>query len=538
MAKIFFAGAEKYSVIKDLIEYGVENVLFSYFYILKRQGEWPKIRELLDKYPKTNVFLDSGAFTFLNDQSKSLPPPEKYFDTYLKFVDENKRYFEYVCELDIDYIWSQEILDKRREELFSTGANIVVSWHRERGMDRWRDYLDDPRIKHLAMGSDTNDDHWQQARMVNMALAAGKGTHGFAMTKLQTTLKYVKFATVDSTTWTSGERYGDIYIFEHNKWTLIGSQSKHERRKHVQYWKKIGCDPTKIIEDDPKEVRKANIIAWSRMSKRVEIIHKHRRTKEVYDRETGEVLDNDTNTREVGVEGMAKNVIVKDGRIYIKKNTFRGVSDGDLANTVSKMAAPATETPPAPLPVPQPVVSAQPALPDSAPLLNRDGSIAAPFKYEEQGFGFLPVMPKFSCSTCSLSADCPKYQEGYVCYFTDKFSGFKTRNMDEIREIMRRIVQQNTLRLQRGYMMEELVTGGQLDKEVTSLSNTVIAQAKDLAALESSSGSVKLEATGKGVSVLAQLFARPKSVDEHKDEVIDVSSEPKKVNDTSSDSTL
>lgn len=496
MARIFFSGAEKSTLASELITNGVEALVFSYFYVSRRESDWAGTRRLLVKNPNVKVFLNSGSYTYRSARVKNLPLPDKYYRQYLDFISLYARHFEYVAEFDLDGIWTPEAIEQAREELWKLNVNVVPVWRKERGVDVFKSYLADPRVKCIAIAPDQKNGHKETGKYVSMALLAGKQVHGIAMTKFQTTLKNIHYTSVDSNSWMAGDRYGDIYIFEHNKWTLLPSTEKGARERYQHYWKAIKCDVKKILKGDAHETRKANIIAWSRMAKRFELIHKFRRTsdKAALERETEQATElKMSGVRQREEPQVQPNVIVKDGRIYFKK------------------------------PAPKPVVVVAPP-PENLPETKRKAEDMVTRYEEPGGFGFLSVMPKFACSTCSIAADCPEYKEGFVCAFTNKLSAFGTRDMGEIRELMRKVVQQNALRLQRGLIREELSTGGQIDKDVTQLSSLVLQQAKSLAELENAGHGLKIMAQGKGVSLLSALFSRPKPMDEHQDEVIDVTS--------------
>jgi len=80
-------------------------------------------------------------------------------------------------------------------------------------------------------------------------------------------------------------------------------------------------------------------------------------------------------------------------------------------------------------------------------------------------------MYQLSCSTCYKSGDCPDYQAGYVCAYNKMFKRFSTRNRDDLMDAMHSIVEGNLERLQR-MMMFEMMDGGMVDANVTSLMDT------------------------------------------------------------------
>ncbi len=282
MAKIFLAGSENTTHLQALLENGATNVLFSYFYIAKR-GQMYQLFSLLERYPHVKVFLDSGAFSFRVGTTRFTTghqqSPAAYFDGYLRFVREHGHRFEFAAEFDVDEYddsCSEEQLEEWRSQLCELGTtNIVPVWHPNRGYPEWERYCTDNRYTHLGFGTGGLPiEHGIQSRLINRAHYHKKTVHGFAQTKILTTLKYVKFDTIDSTSWKMGERYGQTFIFWRNRWEVLAKHEKEQRRMFKRYFKAIGCDWRLILKDDIEEVRKANIIAWENLSKRLQVIHR------------------------------------------------------------------------------------------------------------------------------------------------------------------------------------------------------------------------------------------------------------------------
>ena len=144
-----------------------------------------------------------------------------------------------------------------------------------RGIERWQQYIEDPRIKVLGIGMG----QWNTGelrRMVMMAHMAGKPVHGFGMTKVNTILRYVPLDSADSSSWLSGQKFGTQYIFQGRSFITLTqkNRAKQRRKQYKKYFESIGCDYHKILEDDVQEVRKSNAIAWIRLAARLEYMRK------------------------------------------------------------------------------------------------------------------------------------------------------------------------------------------------------------------------------------------------------------------------
>lgn len=272
---IFLAGGEASGLIKSLIEGGVRNILFSYFYIweLRRENAIARIQR---ENPHVNWFLDSGAFTYMVRRTKepdSLPPLDQYVRRYFAYIDEYGAPYCRVTELDVDTSGHPlEEVDEWREEMLERWPHLNVTpvWHETRGIEAWDQYCEDPRIRTLAIGSEAGDATLGRLRqLVNQARKWHKPVHGFGQTKTKV-LRTVPFDSVDSSSWSFGQRSGITFIFRANTFLVMTADKKNLRRVYRRYFKNIGCDAQKVIDDDVKEVRKANVIAWRAYSDRLE----------------------------------------------------------------------------------------------------------------------------------------------------------------------------------------------------------------------------------------------------------------------------
>jgi hypothetical protein len=123
----------------------------------------------------------------------------------------------------------------------------------------------------MAIGRGTRD-MGTQRKLVLEARKWGKPVHGFAMTKINTTLKWVPYDSVDSTSVWMAQKYGSLAIFKNNKWKILTGDQKGLRKNYRKYFTSIGCDYRKIEADDVAEVRKASVIAWRNLAERFQLL--------------------------------------------------------------------------------------------------------------------------------------------------------------------------------------------------------------------------------------------------------------------------
>lgn len=283
---IFFAGGEVGALTKALLENGVRNILYSYYYILTLRRE-AFIERMMDAYPEVNWFLDSGAFTYFQMYQSNpdrLPPLRQYIRRYFAYIDTYGERYCRITEPDMDIASeTEEQVDEWREEMLDRWPhlNITPVWHNHRGQDAWYRYCVDQRIKTLAIGSgDVGTDYGLARRMIALAAQNGKPVHGFGLTRIATMLRYVPFDSVDSISWVMGQKVGTTFIFKDNHFRRIPLERKKQRKLYKTYFKNIGCDPKLVLDDHGPEVRKANIIAWRALADRLETIK--RRNRQTY----------------------------------------------------------------------------------------------------------------------------------------------------------------------------------------------------------------------------------------------------------------
>lgn len=121
-------------------------------------------------------------------------------------------------------------------------------------------------------------------------------------------------------------------------------------------------------------------------------------------------------------------------------------------------------------------------------------------------------LPARECSTCHIGQECPEYQEGYVCFFDERFKGWELRSSDGILNAMTAMIAKNMERLQMAYLTEQIVMTGQVDPGVTRLSEVVMNQMANYANMRRNLTSVSVTMRGPdmvkktGGGVLQRIF--------------------------------
>lgn len=180
-------------------------ILESFYYV----DDW--IRAIIPYL--NNFLLDSGAFTFFS-AGKNVDWNE-YVDRYAAFINEFD--IKHFFELDIDpLIGYQNVLLLRKRLESQTGKKCIPVWHKSRGKSEFLKMCDD--YPYVAIGGivskeiKTNEQKYFPW-FIEQAHRRGAKIHGLGYTNLKGLEKY-HFDSVDSTSWTTGNRFGAIYKFD------------------------------------------------------------------------------------------------------------------------------------------------------------------------------------------------------------------------------------------------------------------------------------------------------------------------------------
>lgn len=160
-----------------------------------------------------DFLLDSGAFTFMQS-SKTHVVWEDYLERYADFINRNK--IEKFFELDIDSVVGYpKVLEYRRRLEKLTGRQVIPVWHISRGVKDYQRCCDE--YPYVAIGGIVSKEISKKQyelfpAMISEAHKRGAKVHGLGFTALEY-LSKCHFDSVDSTAWTTGNRFGYVYQF-------------------------------------------------------------------------------------------------------------------------------------------------------------------------------------------------------------------------------------------------------------------------------------------------------------------------------------
>ena len=161
-----------------------------------------------------DFLLDSGAFTFMQGKGGS-PNWDDYVERYADFINRNKiqKYFE----LDIDSVIGYDKVKQIRSKLEKlTNRPCIPVWHLSRGFDEYKRMCDEygyVAIGGIISGEIRKEKYGAFPALIGEAHKRGAKVHGLGFTALDW-LKTCHFDSVDSTAWTTGNRFGFLYYFD------------------------------------------------------------------------------------------------------------------------------------------------------------------------------------------------------------------------------------------------------------------------------------------------------------------------------------
>ena len=162
-----------------------------------------------------DFLLDSGAFTFMQGNHSGKIDWEEYIERYASFINRNK--IEKFFELDIDSVVGyKKVLEYRKKLERLTSKPCIPVWHKSRGVQDFKKTCDE--YGYIAIGGIvakeiTQDEYPKLPALINEAHKRGAKIHGLGFTQLALLPKY-HFDSVDSTAWTTGNRFGYLYYFD------------------------------------------------------------------------------------------------------------------------------------------------------------------------------------------------------------------------------------------------------------------------------------------------------------------------------------
>lgn len=230
------------------------STLESFYYV---QGD-KAFMEYIVATPPKNFLLDSGAYSFLNaikTKKNYRIDWDSYLSKYIEFIKATK--VKDFFELDIDSLVGIKKVEEFRDRLErETGMQSIPVWHFGRGKDYFIEMC--KNYSRVAFGGILTDGIKTTAILKALPWFTKTArehdciVHGLGLSHLGIEKLYTGLDSVDSTTWTSGSRFGKIFKFTNNKIRTVYNN----------------CDPNKRVK--VRELTKHNFEVWLQYQKYLE----------------------------------------------------------------------------------------------------------------------------------------------------------------------------------------------------------------------------------------------------------------------------
>jgi len=222
---VYLAGSAYQDIVFPYFNFDA-NRLESFIYLQKQKEQQHHIKRW------NRFILDSGAFTFIMSKKKVKVDIDKYTEEYIDFIIENK--IENFFEMDVDKVYGYDKVKQLRNRIESrTGRQCIPVFHMNRGISDWRAMVKD--YKYISIGIAGKDVGWGDSEAFYKFVMDAKNNdckvHGLGITGMRS-LKRVPFYSVDSSSWTAGNRYKTIFIFNGNEIKTRTTDLKNKRIKN------------------------------------------------------------------------------------------------------------------------------------------------------------------------------------------------------------------------------------------------------------------------------------------------------------------
>lgn len=223
---IVFAGA----IARDfpyLEKARVSALMVSYEKIKGSKNLQERLREGFSWNPIT--YIDSGVFTFMrragvtvqNKNAKTVKPAtfaefREFAKTYVDYLKRDMDLWDWIIDLDCAELFGVEAEDAYRRGLKKiVGDRLLPVWHAQRGHDGWIQMIEEYPYVCMALakgaGGRSSRNHAMVRTMVREAHERGTKVHILGMSTLEHFETY-EVDTMDSSSWASGVRWGEIKL--------------------------------------------------------------------------------------------------------------------------------------------------------------------------------------------------------------------------------------------------------------------------------------------------------------------------------------
>ena len=229
--KLYFANRDFY----QLSQSEAKRILTSYWYCQNKDMR-DVMRQHFNRH-KVEIFIDSGAFSAFNSGR------EIKIEDYCNWLDFNKEYLEIYANLDV--IGNQVLTRNNQAFMESRGLSPLPVFHVGSGLKELRSLCD--QYEYVAIGGMVPymkrvEVIWNTLVKI-FEIGVDNKLHGFGCTNRKVLFK-LPWYSVDSTTWLSGAKYGEVTLFNPRNERMINIRfgDWESWRKHRNLIEDLGFD--------------------------------------------------------------------------------------------------------------------------------------------------------------------------------------------------------------------------------------------------------------------------------------------------------
>lgn len=262
-----FFSASSVGDTKTLFDFGIREILVSYFYIrkaLKFYEDW------LPKFKKAGgIFMtDSGAFSFMGSAyTDEMEKPEFWTDYRKEYIDwciAHKDYIFSMVNLDLDDIVGRDVVFEWNKKYFEPiehkGIQVIYVAHEsdyDKGaISEFTYYC--KKYRYVGINQTMKK---YASKYYNIANHYHTRVHGFAWTEIPI-LRRFPFFSCDSTSWLTGMRFGTTFIDDGKNFRSLDSKHKYLRKTHKLKYEKAGIDVNDIKAEQRDAIQNMNLLGW------------------------------------------------------------------------------------------------------------------------------------------------------------------------------------------------------------------------------------------------------------------------------------
>lgn len=475
---IYFGGAEVQGWRTLLSEEHVKHVALS-FMGLRRRTKFVRPWVVSEKFPDSTqaVFLDSGAHTVNKDEEGdlfSISEIQEIANQYAKFALTNVDRLAFVSEFDA-LSMGRDWIEQQRQDVWSKipRESFLPIWHADWGIS----YLEAMAKEYPRIGVTSTDFNGRNLSPLLNSFVKQYGTkvHGINMSKLDQ-MSEVRWSSISTISWLSPAQFGDTIVWTGRELKRYPKKMKDQARKrHRTQFMHAGLDPTKIENDDPKEVLRLSLWSWRQLEANIDrhtlpdnVVTLHTEASNSFGDSPSEA-NSGFASEEVGIEGPEVAHEVPTTAVAVRRET-----------------------------TPLPVLSI--------------ATITQSY-VDEDGVSQDRALPLISsrseslrmCSSCFLAAKCPAYDPGSNCAYNIPL---EVKTKDQLKALQDALIEMQGQRVLFMKMAEDL-EGGYADPNLSGEMDRLQKMIKTKQEMEQEGFSLKIEAKQQGqVGMISRIFGR------------------------------